>query len=105
VLLVRIDARDQGGAGDELPVGERLVGLLEVLQDALVDHADPLLVYLSGDGNLPGHGRMADKEILVRGADVENEHLLRLSLPPPVRILRCHIEAQGGLSSYGETYP
>ena len=46
VLLVGVDAGDQRRAGDEVDVGEGLVGLLEVRQDPLVAHAGPLLVPL-----------------------------------------------------------
>ena len=46
VLFIGIDAWNQGRAGDEVDVRKRLVGFLEVLQNALVVDADPLLVPL-----------------------------------------------------------
>jgi hypothetical protein len=55
------------------------------------------LVRQSGDGDLPGHRRMADEEELLGRANVENQHLLGFGLPFLVGLLARHVEAQDRL--------
>ncbi len=88
----RVGGREQTlHVGDEIGIG---------LHNELVVVSVPL-VFNEDDGNVPRHFRMADENVLFRGANVDDVDPLGLGLPHLVSLFSRHIKPQACLLSFG----